>query len=108
MGKRTISTLLYDLADHMRTGTAGPFLLGLDLVFANEEKYKRVKNSGVISPKTISALYQVKEDEVTVMYLDNGLAIKANWPYLPAGANPGCRDAYGSQQYIPLMRLKIP
>jgi hypothetical protein len=103
-----MATNLYDLAWRIRTGTAGPFTLGIDLVFDNKQNYERVKNSGVISPSTISKLYRVPEKEVSIVYLEAGLAIKVTWPYIPPGGNPGNRDAYGGQQHIPLITLKIP
>ena len=101
-------TKLRDLAKVIRSKNAGALLITLDVIFDDEETYKRVLDSGALSPRTIAPLYKVSDNEVAVIPFDVALAIKITMPRpIPAGS-PGDADIYGAQQHAPLMEIEIP
>ncbi len=101
-------TKLRDLAKVIRSKNAGALLITLDVIFDDEETYKRVLDSGALSPRTIAPLYKVSDNEVAVIPFDVALAIKITMPRpVPAGS-PGDADIYGAQQHAPLMEIEIP
>ncbi len=101
-------TKLRDLAKVIRSKNAGALLITLDVIFDDEETYKRVLDSGALSPRTIAPLYKVSDNEVAVIPFDVALAIKITIPRpVPAGS-PGDADIYGAQQHAPLMEIVIP
>ena len=101
-------TKLRDLAKVIRSKNAGALLISLDVIFDDEETYKRVLDSGALSPRTIAPLYKVSDNEVAVIPFDVALAIKITIPRpVPAGS-PGDADIYGAQQHAPLMEIVIP
>ncbi len=100
---------LYDMAHVLRSKNSGPFQVTLDILFDDPEKYERVKNSGVITPERIAALYRIPVENVTDFALyDPGLGIKITFLRTVASGTVGDRDVYGAQQHAPLMTIDIP
>ncbi len=98
---------LRDIAQVCKSKNAGPFDLTLDVVFADETLYRRVKESRQLGPALFARLYGVREEEVLFTAYDAGRAFKATFPRLvPAGA-PGDTDVYGAQQHAPLLEAEI-
>jgi hypothetical protein len=103
------TTKIAELAEVLRSKNASPFITTCDIFFKNEEGYRRVKESGVITKDLIARLYNLPvEDIITLQYLDivKGLKISFLKP-IPAGA-PGCTDTFGAQQHAPLLSIEIP
>lgn len=101
-------TKLRDLAKVIRSKNAGALLITLDIMFDSEESYRRVRDTGALSPRVIAPLYNVSDNEVAVIPFDVALAIKITLPRpFPAGS-PGDADVYGAQQHAPLMEIVIP
>ena len=100
---------LYDAAKVLRSKNSGPFQITLDILFDNEERYQKVKGSGIISRETISRLYRLPLNDVLepVCY-DNALGIKVTYNRPVSSGTAGDRDVYGAQQHGPLMELEIP
>lgn len=99
---------LKEMAKLIRSKNAGPFQLTFDILFDDEEKYNRVKESGVISREIISKLYHVPEENVMFFYCDNALAIKASIPRPIFQGDLMDSDMHGGQQYAPLVDIEIP
>lgn len=103
-------TTLYDLATVLRSKNAGPFEITIDLMFDDDERYARVRDSGVLAPPAIAALYRVPAASVRVIPFDRVRAIKVTLPRT-AGArgsgSAGDRDVYGAQQHAPLAGLVV-
>ncbi len=98
---------LADLAQVVRSKNAGPRRLTLDLIFANDEDYRRVAQSPAINRETIAALYVVPPDDVTVIPYPVGRAIKIVLARAIMAGDPGDFDVYGAQQHAPLLGLDI-
>jgi hypothetical protein len=100
---------LVDIADEIRSKNAGPFELTFDIMFDDEEKYARVKSSGVLTKQLIARIYRVPESHVRHLVwhdLARGVKITIERPTVSGG--PGDRDTYGAQQHAPLLAVEIP
>ena len=99
---------LVDLAQVLRSKNAGALLCTLDMMFEDEDTYRRVRDSGAITPQRIAALYGVSDNEVSVIPYDVAYAIKVTIPRLVPSGDPGDTDVYGAQQHAPLLDIEIP
>jgi len=99
---------LAELASLIRSKNAGPFVLTFDIIFPDDESYRRVKNSGVLSIARFAALFQCPPQQVQFFACDNARAFKFSIPRPIAQGNLGDGDMHGGQQFIPLMDIEIP
>ncbi len=99
---------LRDMAKVIRSKNSGPYELTLDVMLKDEDAYRIICDSGVISKGTISRLYGIaEEDVICIVYFPNALAVKATIVRpRPSGAL-GERDVYGAQQHAPLMNFSF-
>ena len=96
-----------ELCSLIRTKNAGPYEIGLDLIFKDKEIYKKVKDSKEINEDLIAALYHIPKEEIRVFYwFDEGSLLKITIPRSPAGS-PGEHDLYGDQQHVPLLSINV-
>ena len=102
-------TSLRDICTTIRSKQAGPFRLTFDIVFKDDETYRRVKASGALSRSQIASMYQVPESEIThLVFYDPGRAVKVTMIRPVVAGDPRDSDIYGCQQHAPLMDLSIP
>ncbi len=88
---------------------AGNFHLTFDIVCRDDRTYRRVRDSGGLTPAAVARAYGISEADVLgVIAYDPGLAIKINVRRLRASGDPGETDVFGAQQYAPLLDLEIP
>lgn len=100
---------LGDVAKVIRSKNSGPFELTVDVLFDSEEKYRRIKDSGIINKKTISRLYKIGEDRICdIVFFDPAMGFKVTMLREVSSGSVGDRDVYGAQQHAPLMNLEIP
>ncbi|EGG37944.1 DUF4387 domain-containing protein [Paenibacillus lautus] len=101
-------TQLGDLAKVLRSKNSGPFEITLDVLFDSKEQYDRVKQSGIISKRTICELYQIREEQIHhLVFFDQALGFKITMSRDISSGSVGDRDVYGAQQHAPLMKLSI-
>ncbi len=98
---------LQDIALVVRSKNAGPRMLTLDVMFADDAAYERVAGSGALNASRIAALYGVEAQQVTVIPYPVGRAIKISVPRRVTAGDPGDRDVYGAQQHAPLLGIEI-
>jgi hypothetical protein len=102
-------TRLGDLAYIVRSKNAGPFRLTLDVLFADEETYRRVRDSGAIDRDVVARLYRIAPEEVTdLVWFDPGRALKASLVRPVPQGSVGDGDIYGAQQHAPLLDVEVP
>ena len=98
---------LHELAKVIRSKNAGALLLTLDIMFDNEEAYKKVFNSSILTPRSIASLYNLSDNQVEIIPFEVGLAIKITIPRHTVAGSPGDSDVYGAQQHAPLLDIEI-
>ncbi len=100
---------LGDVASVIRSKNSGPYELTLDVMFPDEESYQKVKNTGLLSRKTIAELYKLSDDKIVASLLwDQARAYKATIVRPLVSGGYAETDTHGSQQHIPLLYLKLP
>jgi hypothetical protein len=67
-----------------------------------------VKQSGIITKRTICELYQIGEEQIHhLVFFDQALGFKITMSRDISSGSVGDRDVYGAQQHAPLMKLSI-
>lgn len=106
---RTVN--IRELAKVIRSKNAGPFLTTIDLFFDSDEKYRLVRDSGLLTRERVAQLYRIPvEDVVGVFHYDAARGIKVTTvkPGRVASGDPESADVFGAQQYTPLLALEVP
>ena len=99
-------TTLSDVATVIRSKNAGPFLLTLDVFFADQATFREVRDSGTITPGRISALYRIPESDICeITFFEPAAALKITLKRPVSSAAPGDTDVFGAQQHVPLAGL---
>lgn len=99
---------LYDIAKVIRSKNAGPFSITLDVLFDNEQTYRKIKEANLISRPLIAQLYHIPEESITeLVYFDQAYGIKVTYDRKISSGTIGDRDVYGAQQHAPLMLLEV-
>jgi hypothetical protein len=105
-----VSTVkLREVAKVVRSKNSGPYELTLDVLFADETTYRRVREARVFTRERIAALYRVPVEKVLkLVHYDPAYAVKATLVRPLASGALGETDVYGAQQHAPLLDLEIP
>ncbi len=99
---------LRDLAKAIRSANSGASLLTLDVIFDEEEVYKGVVKSGILTPELVARLYRVKPDQVQVYNYPPAQAYKITLPRPNRSGGPDETDFDGKQQHAPLLGIEFP
>lgn len=100
---------LADVASVVRSKNAGPYELTFDVMFEDQDTYKKVKEAEILTRETVARLYHVADQDVIAsLYWDPAMAYKATIkrPWVSGGF--GEVDTHGSQQHAPLLYLVLP
>ena len=102
-------TALRELAKVVRSKNAGPYEITFDVLFTDEATFARVRDSGVLTPERLAALYRTSVDQVRVCtFFAPALAFKLTLVRPGAQGGAGERDTFGAQQHAPLLDLEVP
>ncbi|KAJ9607527.1 hypothetical protein H2200_007605 [Cladophialophora chaetospira] len=100
---------LGDVASVCRSKISGPYQVTFDIMFPDEEVYKKVKESNRLSGAAVAQLYNIPEsDIVAALWWDPARAFKATIPRYRASAGFEETDTHGSQQHAPLLYVSLP
>jgi len=100
---------LSDLAKTIRSKNAGPDKITFDVIFRDRESYDRVRRSGVLSRSAVCALYGIPDSRLSDhVEFDPAFAIKFSIYRLEPSGCAGDGDIFGSQQYGPLLGVRVP
>lgn len=100
---------LRDLASTIRSKNAGVDHITFDLIFKERGNFERVRDSGVLSPERVAALYRIPRERVTdFVVFEPANAIKFTIRRERPSGSPGEHDVFGAQQYAPLFDIEVP
>ena len=99
---------LGELARLIRSKNAGPFELTFDVMFDDEKKFQRVRDSNILCPGLIGEIYQISPREVKFFVVPQALAFKASIPRPRFQGDLLDSDGHAGQQYAPLLDIEIP
>ena len=89
----------------IRSKDAGPFMLTIDLFCHDAAAYRRVLDSGVVTPSTFAELYGVDATVVEIHEVETINAIKVSFPRRVPSGELADNDITGGQEYGPLVEL---
>jgi len=99
---------LYELAKSIRSKNAGPFTLTIDILFEDEETFRRTVAANALNRALIADIYEVPEEQVEHYICEEARAIKFSFPRPVAAGDFGDRDVFGGQFHSPLVNLDVP
>lgn len=100
---------LVDLAKTIRSKNAGTDKITFDIIFREKENYELVKKSGVLTRKTVAALFNISDERISdFLEFDPAYAIKFTIRRREPSGSPGESDIFGCQQYPPLLDIEVP
>ena len=103
------STPLIDLVEFLFSKNAGPYLVTFDVVFKDDETYRRVRESGVFTRERMAELFGVPVERILSLHdYDAGRLIKFTMVRDISSGDFGDRTVFGSQLWPPLITLPIP
>ena len=99
---------LRDLAKVIRSKNSGPFEITFDVIFDDQDIYRRVKESGALDEAKMARLYNVPPGDIIVcMFFDPAMAFKLTLRRAWAQGSVGERDTFGAQQHAPLLDIAV-
>ncbi len=100
---------LVDLAKTIRSKNAGTDKITFDIIFRERENYELVKRSGVLTRRTVAALFNIPDERISdFLEYDPAYAIKFTIYRREPSGSPGESDIFGCQQYPPLLGIDVP
>lgn len=103
------SIMLKDLAKIIRSKNSGPFEMTFDIIFKNNDDFKKTVKSGIINKGLISDKYNITEDKIiTLESYEPANAIKITLPRSKEQGSVGEIDMHAAQQHAPLLTIEIP
>jgi hypothetical protein len=76
-------------------------------MFSSRENYERAKRSQPLTKHLLAQMYGQREEDITLVYHDHALAIKASIPRPIFQGELRDGDCYGGQQYVPLLQIEV-
>lgn len=102
-------TRLVELAKTIRSKNAGVDAVTFDVIFDDPVSYRRVCDSGVLSPDVVARLFRVDLATITdFVTFDPANAIKFTLRRSTPSGSAGDPDMFGAQQYPPLFDIDVP
>ena len=98
---------LRSLAKVIRSKNAGPCLLTLDLMLADEAAFTYVARRIGALRRLVAERYRRSANEVVVLPFAPALAVKITLPRDVISGDIGDRDVYGAQQHAPLLDIEL-
>ncbi|HEX3376484.1 MAG TPA: DUF4387 domain-containing protein [Candidatus Acidoferrales bacterium] len=98
---------LWQFTKLIRSKNAGPFELTFDIMFKDEESFRKVIDSGKLSADLIAQLYKIERKQVKFFVIDPLLTIKISIPRPIFSGDVQDTDVYGGQFHGPLVKLQV-
>jgi Domain of unknown function (DUF4387) len=96
-----------EVCRHVRSKTAGPFWVTVDLFFHTEELFRRYRDAPALGAELFEHLYGTDPRLVKRQPVDNLNMIKISFPRPKPQGWMGERDMHGGQLYARLLNVEI-
>lgn len=83
-------------------------MVTFDIMFDSAEKYRRVRDAGVLTPDVVARLYRTPLEDIRFFHCDSALAIKFSLPRRVVSGDLDDGDVFAGQQYAPVLDLEVP
>jgi Domain of unknown function (DUF4387) len=98
---------LGDVCRHVRSKNAGPFWVTVDMFFANEEAFKRYRDTPALEPDLFAQLFGTDAKLVKRVPVDSLRVIKISYPRPHPQGWMGERDMHAGQQFARLLAVDL-
>jgi hypothetical protein len=99
---------LWQVTKLIRSKNSGPFELTFDVIFKDDETYRKVRDAKTINAEWFARTYRLTPEVVSVIHYDAAAAIKITIPRPTISGDIDDTDVFGGQQYGPLVDLDVP
>jgi hypothetical protein len=99
---------LGEMARLIRSKNAGPFVITFDIMFPDTATFEKIRALGIINPKVMAQLYNLREDQVKLIEYPPGFAFKISIPRPVPCGDPLDADIFGAQLHGPLVDMEVP
>ena len=98
---------LGEVCRHVRSKSAGPYWVTVDLFFRDQDAYLAYKDDPAICARTFAKVYGANEVDVKVIQVDSLAVVKVSFPRPKPQGWQGERDMHGGQQYVSLLDIQL-
>ena len=98
---------LWEVTKLIRSKNAGPWELTFDVIFKDDEMYRKVRDAKTINAEWFAKTYRLTPEVVTIISYDAASAIKITIPRPVISGDIDDTDVFGGQQYGPLVELEV-
>jgi len=96
---------LGNITRKIRSKNAGPFSLTIDIFCFNKKGYNEVRT--ILSPKMISEIYKISQDDISIFFIPKLQIIKITFPRPEIQGSCFDRDLHGASFSIILEELLL-
>lgn len=98
---------LSTLAALVRSKNAGPFWLTIDVMFRDDDGYRRACECPALAPAALAALLRVDPRHLVTARVAGVRTMKFSFPRRHSAGSPRDSDTLGGQQYAALLGIVV-
>lgn len=98
---------LGDIAKYIRSKSAGPFWVTIDIFCQDADSFERIAASPALAPRAVAELYGVSENSVRQYRLPSIHVFKISFPRTAVQGSLGDVDSHAGQYFVPLLSVEI-
>lgn len=99
--------LLRDVAKYVRSKTAGPFWVTVDIFCDDDASFQRVASAAALGPEAVGALYGTPAEHVKIFPDPNLRVLKISFPRVTVQGSAQDADSHAGQYFVPLLDVSV-
>lgn len=98
---------LGEIAKYIRSKSAGPFWVTIDIFCEDRADLDRIARSPVLAPRAIASLFGVSENAIRQFSLPEINVFKLSFPRRAVQGAQQDTDSHAGQYFVPLLQLEL-
>jgi hypothetical protein len=99
---------LKDVAAYVRSKSAGPFWVTIDVFCGDAERFSRLSAAPGLQPAAVAAVYGTEAASVRVFADADLKVIKISFPRAAVQGSARDADSHAGQYFVPLLDVDVP
>jgi len=99
--------LLKDVAKYVRSKTAGPFWVTVDIFCEDDASFARVAAATSLRPEAVAAIYGADAEQVRVFPDPKLRVLKISFPRVAVQGSARDADSHAGQYFVPLLNAAV-
>ena len=99
--------LLKDVAKYVRSKTAGPFWVTVDIFCEDDASFERVAAAASLGPEAVGALYGAAPENVRIFPDPKLRVLKISFPRVIVQGSAQDADSHAGQYFVPLLNASV-